>query len=176
MNLFENVRNQFALNLDGNSWAEVHDNASLDITNTITLEAWVYWDGTANDDGILGKWGDASSDRCYMLYAGNGTQVLLFINSVNIQFNGMTTGWYHIVGTYDKVDMRLYVDGIQRSSSTSLTADIQTNSKPLEIGTYRYAGLRNYTNPIALPRIYNRALTATEVSRNYNADKSKFGL
>ena len=29
-NLFENVRKQGALNLDGNSWAEVHDNGSLD--------------------------------------------------------------------------------------------------------------------------------------------------
>ena len=28
VNLFENVRKQGALNLDGNSWAEVHDNAS----------------------------------------------------------------------------------------------------------------------------------------------------
>ena len=41
VNLFENVRKQGALNLDGNSWAEVHDNASLDITDAITLEAWV---------------------------------------------------------------------------------------------------------------------------------------
>ena len=33
VNLFENVRKQGALNLDGNSWAEVHDNGSLDITD-----------------------------------------------------------------------------------------------------------------------------------------------
>ena len=32
-NLFENVRKQGALNLDGNSWAEVHDNASLDFSS-----------------------------------------------------------------------------------------------------------------------------------------------
>ena len=42
VNLFENVRKQGALNLDGNSWAEVHDNASLDFgTGSFTLEAWV---------------------------------------------------------------------------------------------------------------------------------------
>ena len=43
VNLFENVRKQGALNLDGNSWAEVHDNASVDFTTGLTLEAWVYW-------------------------------------------------------------------------------------------------------------------------------------
>ena len=55
VNLFENVRKQGALNLDGNSWAEVHDNASVDLTSAITLEAWVYWDGS-NAKGILGSW------------------------------------------------------------------------------------------------------------------------
>jgi len=40
-NLFENVRKPGALNLAGNSWAEVHDNASLDVTTAVTLEAWV---------------------------------------------------------------------------------------------------------------------------------------
>ena len=39
--LFNNVRKQGALNLDGNSWAEVHDNASLDFgTEAFSLEAW----------------------------------------------------------------------------------------------------------------------------------------
>jgi hypothetical protein len=42
VNAFESARNPYALNLDGASWAEVHDNASLDITDAITLEAWVY--------------------------------------------------------------------------------------------------------------------------------------
>jgi hypothetical protein len=42
VNAFESARNPYALNLDGASWAEVHDNASLDFgTGSFTLEAWV---------------------------------------------------------------------------------------------------------------------------------------
>jgi hypothetical protein len=37
VNAFESARNPYALNLDGASWAEVHDNASLDITMRMTL-------------------------------------------------------------------------------------------------------------------------------------------
>jgi hypothetical protein len=175
VNAFESARNPYALNLDGASWGEVHDNASLDVTDAITLEAWVYWDGTASDDGILGRWGDSAADRCYMLY-GDPNRVYFYISSFSIFHEGMATGWRHIVGTYDKINTKIYIDGQQETSSTAITIDIPTSSKNLEIGTYRYGGSRNYNDQLALPRIYNRALTATEVARNYNADRSKFGL
>ena len=55
VNLFENVRKQGALNLDGNSWAEVHDNASFDLTN-LTLEAWVNIKSGEAIKGNLGQW------------------------------------------------------------------------------------------------------------------------
>jgi hypothetical protein len=175
VNLFENVRKQGALNLDGNSWAEVHDNESLDITSAVSVEAWVYWDGTSTDDGILGKWGDASSDRCYMLYVSTSTEVRIFINSESVLYNSMTTGWHHIVGTYDKAELKLFINGVRESISTSFTGDIQTSDKPIEIGQYRYGlGTRKHTNQIAQPRIYNRALTASEVLRNYNSGKNTY--
>jgi hypothetical protein len=175
VNLFENVRKQGALNLDGNSWAEVHDNESLDVTDAISLEAWVYWDGTSTDDGILGKWGDASSDRCYMLYVSTSTEVRIFINSESVLYNSMTKGWHHIVGTYDKAELKLFINGVRESISTSFTGDIQTSDKPIEIGQYRYGlGTRKHTNQIAQPRIYNRALTAEEVQRNYNSGKNTY--
>jgi hypothetical protein len=174
VNLFENVRKQGALNLDGNSWAEVHDNASLDITDAITLEAWVYWENTRDQTGIMGRWGANSAiDRSYMLYIENSTSVRLYINTAFAEYTSMTTGWRHIVGTYDKTNMRLYVDGTQVAVAAQTEA-ITTSDKVLEIGRYRYATDvdKEYTNDIAQPRIYNRALTAEEVQRNYNAGKN----
>jgi len=173
-NLFENVRKQGALNLDGNSWAEVHDNASVDLTDAITLEAWVYWDGTASDDGILGRWGDSSGAKNYMLYAASNTRVDFYINNSDSRFEGIATGWRHIVGTYDKSNRKLYVDGVLRDTD-AMTDAITTSDKPIEIGRYRHgAGTRLYTNDIAQPRIYNRALTAEEVLQNYNATKDLY--
>ena len=173
MNLFENVRKQGALNLDGNSWAEVHDNASLDVTDAITLEAWVYWD-TAQA-GIMGRWGATTPTRNYMLYVENATKVRFYINTSYSEYTSMTTGWHHIVGTYDKTNMRLFVDGTQVAAAAQ-TAAITTSSEVLEIGRYRYGSDLNkeYNNPIAQPRIYNRALTAEEVQRNYNAGKNTY--
>ena len=172
VNLFENVRKQGALNLDGNSWAEVHDNSSLDITDAITLEAWVYWDDSTAK-GIVGRWGSVTDERNYMLYKQTLTALRFYINANVLSYTGMTEGWRHIVATYDKVKMKLYVDG-QFASEAGQTSAISTCDKPIEIGRYRHGTGSNYEYPndIAQPRIYNRALTAEEVERNYNAGKN----
>ena len=172
VNLFENVRKQGALNLDGNSWAEVHDNASLDITSAITLEAWVYWQGDNNDDGILGRYGTTTAERDCTLYAYAGG-IQFYVTSNAVSYTSMTNGWRHIVGTYDGANKRLYVDGVQVNSSAE-TSTMPGGSIPIDIGRYGQDASKTYTQPIAQPRIYNRALTAEEVQRNYNAGKNTY--
>jgi len=170
-NLFENVRKQGALNLDGNSWAEVHDNESLDITDAITLEAWVYWDTSDTiASGVFGKW--TASNQCYLLYKTNaGDGIRFYINSNAVGAGSLTDGWHHIVGTYDRTNKRLYVDGAQVNLNNQADA-IATSSLPLEIGRYDQQSSYGYEDPIAQPRIYNRALTAEEVQRSYDSNKN----
>jgi hypothetical protein len=172
VNLFENVRKQGALNLDGNSWAEVHDNASLDLTTAVTLEAWVYWTGSNSTKGILGRW--FSGVASYMLYASTSTQLLFFINTSNSPVNISGTGWKHIVGTYDSTNRRVYIDGQEIGSGTGYTSPIAVGDKPIEIGRYAGNTAYEYDGEIAQPRIYNRALTAAEVLQNYNSGKNTY--
>jgi large repetitive protein len=175
VNAFESARNPYALNLDGASWGEVHDNASLDVTDEVSVECWAYWDASDTiASGIFGKW--TAANQCYLLYktnAGNG--IRFYINGSAVGAGSLTDGWHHIVGTYDRTKKRLYIDGVQVNFNDQVDA-IGTSSLPLEIGRYDQQPSYGYEEPIALPRIYNRALTATEVARNYNADRSKFGL
>jgi hypothetical protein len=172
VNLFENVRKQGALNLDGNSWAEVHDNESLDLTTAVTLEAWVYWTGSNSTKGILGRW--FSGVASYMLYASTSTQLLFFINTSNSPVNISGTGWKHIVGTYDSTNRRVYIDGQEIGSGTGYTSPIAVGDKPIEIGRYAGNTAYQYDGDIAQPRIYNRALTAAEVLQNYNSGKNTY--
>ena len=170
VNLFENVRKQSALNLDGQSWAEVHDNASLDVTTAVTLEAWVYWDGSNSSKGILGRW--FSGNASYMLYANNSTTLYFFINTSSSAVTISGTGWKHIVGTYDSTTRRVYIDGQEIGSGDAYNATIDVNDKPIEIGRYAGNTAYEYDGEIAQPRIYNRALSAEEVQKNYNAGKN----
>jgi hypothetical protein len=165
-NLFENVRKQGALNLDGNSWAEVHDNESLDITDAITLEAWVYFDGNGNK-GVLSKW---ASSQGYLLYQyGSGLQ--FYINSSVISAIIPSNGWNHIVGTDDGTTQKIYLNGVF-VTSTSSVGSIPATTQEIEIGRYNNAASTAYTNQLAQPRIYNRALTAEEVQRSYDSNKN----
>lgn len=83
--------------------------------------------------------------------------------------------WYHYVGTYDGTNITLYVNGVQ-FSQTAYTGT------PTSGGTVRIARRwdstatsSNFTDgPIPIARIYNRALTSTEVLQNYNALKNRF--
>ena len=163
VNLFENVRKQGALNLDGNSWAEVHDNASFDFGTDVSLEAWVYWQGDTNDDGILGRYGNTTPERDCFLYAFSGG-IQFYVTTNPISYSSMTNGWRHIVGTYDGANKRLYVDGVLVSSNAE-TATMPGGSIPMEIGRYKESSANTFTQPIAQPRIYNRALTAEEVQK-----------
>ena len=175
-NLFENVRKQGALNLDGNSWAEVHDNASVDLTTGLTLEAWVYWNPTSSSFGILGKYDTTTDKRAYLLFKStttkatfniseNGTGTSAGVNSVDLT----SDEWYHIVGTYDGANVRIYTNGIE-SNSTPSSVTLNTTDTNLDIG--RFNNDNEYPDQLAQPRIYNRALTAEEVQRNYNAGKN----
>ena len=173
VNLFENVRKQGALNLDGNSWAEVHDNASLDVTTAVTLEAWVQ-NSDEDGKGLLGRW--FSGTACYMLYkTADNNNFNFYINSSFITSGTVTAcDWHHIVGVYDGTTKKIYVNGVEEGANAE-TATINTSSDPIEIGRfYSGPGYRTLANQIAQPRIYNRALTAEEVLKNYNATSSLY--
>jgi hypothetical protein len=172
VNLFENVRKQGALNLDGNSWAEVHDNASFDFGTNVSLEAWGYWQGDNDDDGIIGRYGSITAERDCTLYAYSGG-IQFYVTANAVSYTSMTNGWRHIVGTYDGANKRLYVDGVQVNSSAE-TSTMPGGSIPVEIGRYNESAATTFTQPIAQPRIYNRALTAAEVQKNYNAGKNTY--
>lgn len=172
-------RNAFALNLDGASWAQVGDNASLDFgSGEFSVEAWGFWSLNDNQQAIIQK-GDAGigASRGINLFrtTSNTLRVIVTANSeVTIQGAAAPIStWKHVVITKDASLLKMYVDGALYGSTSSAAGSVDV-SDALRVGTFNNT---QYTNgQLANPRIYNRALTAAEVLRNYNADKAKFGL
>ena len=178
VNLFENVRKQGALNLDGNSWAEVHDNASLDITDEVTLECWLYHTDTTKLEHIIGK--RASSGSWLRIYSAS-------TNTLRVERDGgaatsnisiTENAWSHIVATIDTSNVvRFYINGTQQTSKLNFTPWGLDNAAPVSLGAWvtesGAVSSNSYeSGQIAQPRIYDRALTAEEVERNYNAGKN----
>jgi hypothetical protein len=177
VNLFENVRKQGALNLDGNSWAEVHDNASLDVSVGMTMECWVYINDITTGGRLISKWGAAQPNRSYQMFMNNAL-VRSLIGDGTTQAATQTTtslsvgNWYHIAVTYNQTNLKTYLNGVE-DDSQNVTFTIYDSNEPVYLGRYVNSSFES-VNPIAQPRIYNRALTAEEVQRNYNAGKNTY--
>jgi hypothetical protein len=178
-------RNAFALNLDGVSYASVNDNASVDLTTGATLEAWVLIPDVpaVTDSGIISKY--TSSGSFIFTYRASGIELGFaayfhgggaLVSSFAINYVPSYGSWVHVVGTFaGSTAITTYVNGVQASQNTSgIPASITQSALNVEIGRWQGAARGNLR--VANPRIYNRALTAAEVLRNYNADKAKFGL
>jgi hypothetical protein len=90
-----------------------------------------------------------------------------------------TTGtWYQSVGTYDGNTITQYTNGSNIASQAASGIATDT-TQPIRIAC-RWDGQSAPTDffpgQIGLIRIYNVALTQTQVSQNFDADRSRFGL
>jgi len=78
--------------------------------------------------------------------------------------------WYHIAGTHDGYDVKLYVNGLLAASTPAVgTAD--TNTKDIAIGLATWVGVY-FDGVIGEVRIYNRALTEDEISDLFNIKRN----
>jgi len=77
--------------------------------------------------------------------------------------------------TFSGANLSMYINGILNNSTT--TAANQTGSSPtIRLGTYNAGGSQPLNGRIYSTRIYNRILSSSEISQNYNATKGRFGL
>lgn len=93
------------------------------------------------------------------------------------------TGWHHFTTTFDGRYARLYVDGVltdtkDAGASTTISYDPDNDiCIGAEAGTLSTPAAGLYWNgKIATTAIYNRALSASEIVKNFDGDKARFGL
>src|SRR5438874_8400922 len=113
-----------------------------------------------------------TADLAYALYANSDTStptVIAYIGSE--QYSRGTSAlalntWTHLAGTYDGATLRFYVNGAQ-VTSRALTGSIVSSTAPLRIGGNSVWG-EYFTGAIDDVRVYNRALSATEIQTDMN--------
>jgi hypothetical protein len=107
----------------------------------------------------------------------NGSNFYVEMRSGNLDKSLSASGavlntWSHITTVWNGTTLFLYINGVER---TSIAASAITNSlKRLYIGYFpSYTVWNGY---VSNTKIYNRALSATEVSQNFNALRGRFGI
>jgi hypothetical protein len=89
--------------------------------------------------------------------------------------------WHNLIHTYDGSAQRLYLDGVLLNSS-NITGSIQydaNNTRVLIGADDNGSGYNNgagyfHSGKINQIKIYNRALTSDEITRNYNSSKKRY--
>ena len=83
--------------------------------------------------------------------------------------------WGYYVATYDGTNVKIYRQGIYQGAKSS-TGTVNFDSLTWQFGKHAASG-SNYVNGLGGNRyLYNKALTQAEVTQNFNAQKSRFGL
>ena len=162
-----------ALKFDGfNDWVTVNDSSSLDLSSGLTLEAWV------NPAVAMSGWKtilmkeQSTSNEVYYLSANSDSNKPVtgqWISGSVKPLSGVSSlapnTWWHLTATYDGQTQRLYVNGV-KVSERAQTGSIQTSSSAMHIGGNSIWG-EYFQGTIDEVRIYNRALSSTEVDTDY---------
>ncbi|UCG70723.1 MAG: right-handed parallel beta-helix repeat-containing protein, partial [Thermoplasmata archaeon] len=160
------------LEKDTNQYIEFADSSSLDITDEITIEAWVNLESYTGDNQTI-------------LCKGEAYNLMILENKYVAQFEVKVGGtwvsqlssstipmlqWTHILGTFDSTSglVRIFINGIEEkggSQNNPLPGSIDSNSNPLWIGKNWAA--RYFDGLIDEVALYNRVLSQSEVLERY---------
>ena len=172
-----------SLNFDGtDDYASIPDPASgiLDFgTNNHTHSVWVKT--TDVNGGLLGK-ADAGATAAVLLDVVSGKARFFLRNSSASAVNVSSTtsindgNWHHIVGVRDGTNISIYVDGKLNSTPTA-HGGINTSSAAAQvIGDQTTSSPWPLAGQIDDARIYNYALTASQIKTLYNENSAvRFG-
>jgi hypothetical protein len=167
-----------ALQFNGSSYVSVPSKPSLSLNGTqMSFGAWYYH--TAVADGFL--MGKTVSDYTYILGVDKGAQqyvtymktggklqILRFPASVPSGLDKYLNSWVQLFVTYDGTTISTYINGVL-SSTQAATGVVNSTTDGFAIGARGADGSwTRFNGRIDDVRVYNRALSASEVQLLYS--------
>ena len=146
--------------------------------NTYTKMVWFQLDGVQDNNLVSSDTGGH-----YMFFAGTST---LWTGNANVlpyagggafgSTTGLGTGtWYCATVVFTNPQIYLYINGVQNAYDLTYTVSGRGGDGSVNLGCFGTGG--NLLNgKIAEVYCYASALSAAQVTQNYNATKSKYGL
>jgi len=157
------------------------------VLTTYTIEVWHKFDGTLTGAApVLFGEGRASYSNFMMGTTGGRTSPLKiqggFWNGAWQQgttdpgdYFQPSNGWYQFVLTYDGSNIKFYVNNTLQITKTP--SNFTIGSSGLGLNIMRRQDVANYWGGgVSIIRVYDTALDSTQITQNYDAQKSRFGL
>jgi len=147
-----------------------------------SMEAWVKFNSVTGNAVISIGGSLLASGTLYELMAYNNNVIEHYWGSYTQGSTVLATNtWYNIAIVYDGTNhYYVYLNGNQDGGPNmpGYSGILNTVNSPIYIGTSvgPTTTWGSFNGSIALLSLYNRALTPSEISTNFNALKSRFGL
>jgi hypothetical protein len=167
---------------DSSSVSIIPNSSSLNPTTGLTIESWVKFDGNSND--FIFEKGNVNTQ--YSLFSHSSDIVFRTYHSGDASYHtqspskssvGVVNGqWHYIVGSWDGTMKRIYIDGVLQNS-VSKSGNLVTQSTGAAVG--RFGGTTaGYYFGGYIPKVsvYNRGLSASEIQKNFQATRGRFGI
>lgn len=146
-------------------YVEVPDNAALDLTDELTVAAWVYLRAApAELDTIVSK------DTNYEYHIDSQRRLYWWWNDADGATRSLTATtqlalneWHHVAVTYRSGEQRMYVDGVLQGVTGAFTGALATNDLPLYVGTDWNFLSRTFDGYIDEVRVVAKAFTPVEI-------------
>jgi hypothetical protein len=167
-----------------NDYCTIPDSTSLQVADTLTLSVWVKFTGAVNRAAVFSTRGYNVAGSWQLDLGGGlaGGNTIQFTGPGNWTWNSTynilsINTWYNIC--YSKPNNAtigsVYLNNILLTPYSTTAHTMANNSYPKLIGNGT-----SYASPfpglISDVMLYNRPLSSTEVTQNFNATRGRFGL
>jgi hypothetical protein len=152
--------------------------AAITGTSAVSVEAWVNLSGYGSTSGygvithkgypwawLMENPSNTMRIRFYLSSSGD-------VSCPDSSTHALNT-WYQFVGTYDGSNMRFYRNG---TLTNTVAGSGTLGGSGLNMVTGAYSGAYFAQGQIPVVKIYNRTLSASEVTQNFNAYRGRYGI
>jgi len=166
----------YALEYNGSTtYVECENSPSLNMQQSITVEAWIYpfdWNGNRR---ILQK---GNNDDQYVFLGINDYNEGWLHFGIEVEGGGLFPAlpscniWHHVAGVYNQSSssMYMYIDGYEVAEKSGISGNINITSDPLFIGTkFDFAPPQDFFNGVIDEvRIWNIARSQSDIQEFMN--------
>ena len=173
-----------------NSQVTITDNSLLEPgSGDFTMEVWVKFDSFGTSQVIMGKFPNGGVHVSYSIRVkttgvvfanyGDGSGSAVSSNfSANVVSN--VGQWYQIVYVFKNIStnsIETYINGSLTGTTSHTLPNILNTSNNLYLGSYNNGEYSQYFDgQMGIVRIYNSALSDSDVSKNFEADRDIYEI
>ena len=169
-----------------NDYVNLGNASSITKSSQITINCWVRLISLPvgfNNGAVIVR-----GDTSYVLYwyetTGSNNRLWFYLPGIDSSLTSAasyltpsftTNIWYNISATYDGSSSNLYVNAVLVSTATGKSGLIN-GSNNIYLGYAKDSDAYPLNGNISQASIYNRALSASEISQNFNAMRGRYGI